>query len=48
MRVSYDYDSMEYYELIWLYERFAEQRSKENSEPGNKGGMSIEELINAR
>ena len=32
MKISYNFDDKEYYELIWLYERFAEQRKKENDE----------------
>lgn len=46
MGISPRFNDMEFFELIWMYERMAEQRNKENEEAQKgQGNMSIADMI---
>ena len=45
MKVSQNFDSKEYYELIWKFERIAEQRQKENEKPADPNSVSLANLM---
>lgn len=38
MGISPRFNDMEFYELIWMYERMSDQRKKENEEAQKKQG----------
>lgn len=41
-----DFDKMEFYELIWLYERVADEKHKENeAENSNRRGIPISKML---
>jgi len=47
MKVQPNFDEKEFFELIWLYERMAEQRRKENEEAQKKpGDVSLSDVMN--
>lgn len=44
MHIPMDFDKKEFYEFIWMYERLAEQRHKENEQmqkDSNGGHMQL-------
>jgi len=46
MGITPNFNNMEYFELIWMHERMAEQRQKENEEQQNEPGQkSIRDLV---
>jgi hypothetical protein len=47
--ISPHFNEWEFFELIWKYERMAEQRNKENEEvKKNQGDRSITDLLGGR
>lgn len=46
MGIRPSFNDMEFFELIWMYERMAEQRNKENeAQQKNQGNTSIADLL---
>lgn len=46
MGIRPSFNDMEFFELIWMYERMAEQRNKENEEAQKcQGNMSIADML---
>ena len=47
MGINPSFNNLEFFELIWLYERMAEQRKKENEEAqkSHSGQRSITDMI---
>ena len=39
MKIPFDFDQMEFLEFIYLFERLAEQKQKENEEQRKANGM---------
>jgi hypothetical protein len=49
MGINPSFNDWEFFELIWKYERMAEQRNKENEESKKgQGNMSIGDMIGGR
>lgn len=49
MGITPYFNDIEFFELVWMYERMAEQRQKENEEAKkNQGNMSIGDMIGGR
>ena len=45
LNIPFEYNHMEYYEFVWLFERLVEERKRENEEiHAQKGRMSISNL----
>jgi hypothetical protein len=45
LKIPFEFDNKEYYEFVWLYERLAEQRKKEEEkERQGEGEMSLANL----
>ena len=45
MGIKPNFNDMEFYELIWIFERMAEQRKKENEDQQrSQGNKSIENI----
>jgi hypothetical protein len=46
MGIHPHFNDMEFYELIWIYERMADQRKQENEESKkNQGNRSIADML---
>lgn len=47
MKIKPDFNNMEFFELIWFYERLSEQRQKENEEAKKQqnGGRSLTDMF---
>ena len=39
MQISMNFDNKEFFEFIWLYERLAEERKRENEQAARQQGM---------
>lgn len=46
MGISPDFNHMEFFEFIWMYERMSKQRQEENDNSKRKqGNMSISDML---